>query len=659
LAKNDIVLIDAILRTRSAGATVRDPGEVFERFVIEEALKNYDLSGDEIDAGWIDGAHDGGIDAFYTLVNGRPLIDPGDFAWPRSSAEIKVILFTCKMRDSFAQAPLDAILATVQEVFDLEIPTPSLRGKYSKELRACRDAFTAAFEQLSLNRPTLSFDLIYACRGDTSLIGDSVAARGDQIAKLLTSYFSAATSSFTPLGAAELVDMHRQVRTFALDLPIQEYLTAADEGYVVLSRLTDYCNFVRDEQGRLRRYLFDSNVRAFLGANLVNRDIAQTLADPASPNFWWLNNGVTILATHASLVGKTLKMKDIQIVNGLQTTESLHRNLALVSEGQEDSRTLLVKVIVSADERVRDSVIRATNNQTAVETSSLRATDRIQQDIEEVLLTSDWYYERRTNFFRNEGRPDSRIISPLLMATGSVALFMKNPAASSKFKQRQMRAEGAYEVVYSDHYALKAWPVAAAFIRAAELAIARLSRSDHLATWRGPLAYVAAVSLLGSYAYSIQQLADVKQASITDRLMDDCWKLIRTATKGLGGGKISEVKMQRICDRLSESRKIAGHYGDGRRPLPTAPPTPQKRAGSPYLDSEQLLSDVSTTLPAQPWPVGVHNAVASTLGVESDRVKAAIQELIRRGKWLRQRDGIVYDKNGSEVSRDPTRAQPE
>ncbi|HDX4721256.1 TPA: AIPR family protein, partial [Enterobacter asburiae] len=38
----------------------------------------------------------------------------------------------------------------------------------------------------------------------------------------------------------------------------------------------------------------------------------------------------------------------------------------------------MVKVIVSNDESVRDQIIRATNNQTAVEQYSLHATERIQ-----------------------------------------------------------------------------------------------------------------------------------------------------------------------------------------------------------------------------------------------------------------------------------------
>jgi hypothetical protein len=55
----------------------------------------------------------------------------------------------------------------------------------------------------------------------------------------------------------------------------------------------------------------------------VNEDIKVTLLNIDSPDFWWLNNGVTILATGASVVGKSIQIEDIQIVNGLQTSESI------------------------------------------------------------------------------------------------------------------------------------------------------------------------------------------------------------------------------------------------------------------------------------------------------------------------------------------------
>lgn len=661
MAKNDVVLIDSVLQQLHAAAPNVEVGEHFERFVLEQVLKNFDFSKEEIEFGWTDGSHDGGIDGFYVLVNGRLLTDPTDFAWPRSGADIQVFLITCKHHSTFQQAPLDALLASVQELFDLTLSNTQLSGKYSSDIKRCREMFVAAFHQLSLYRPTISFNLYYASRGDTMLLGESIAARASQLKSLFHQYFSAASVEFTPLGASELVELHREVKSFALDLPVQECLTAGQEGYVVLARLRDYCKFVQDEKGALRRYLFDSNVRAFLGANLVNADIAETLACEAGPNFWWLNNGVTILATSASLVGKTLKLRDIQIVNGLQTTESIHRHFTKSAIPADGSRALLVKVIVSQDETVRDQVIRATNNQSAVEPAALHATDRIQRSIEEILLRNEWFYERRTNFYKNEGRSDGRIISPIVLATGAVALLLKNPLRSSKLRQKHIRSPEAYGTAYSEHFPLNAWPVVAALIRASENAIARahrvrrVSQGQHLAAWRGVLAYVAAVRAIGTFSYRHSELVELDTALLTDAFMDECWSTVSTAIGAPGSAKVSERQLINITAALEAKWGVIGQPADGRRALPSMV-GPQHVAGRlPDEEDEAFLAQLKKVLPPQPWKPGIHAAVAQQLGVAPRRVTNAIQLLIAHGTYMPQRDGVVYDRAGKEVARDPSR----
>ena len=57
--------------------------------------------------------------------------------------------------------------------------------------------------------------------------------------------------------------------------------------YVVLSSIKDFYNFISDPQGNLNRYLFDSNVRDYLGLNPVNSDILDSLKKQRgdAPNF--------------------------------------------------------------------------------------------------------------------------------------------------------------------------------------------------------------------------------------------------------------------------------------------------------------------------------------------------------------------------------------
>ena len=56
MAKNDIVLLDGILDQRTAeGFPSQKSDEVFEYLAFEQVLKDYDLSREEIEGGWVDG----------------------------------------------------------------------------------------------------------------------------------------------------------------------------------------------------------------------------------------------------------------------------------------------------------------------------------------------------------------------------------------------------------------------------------------------------------------------------------------------------------------------------------------------------------------------------------------------------------------------------
>jgi hypothetical protein len=296
MAKNDVILLDGIIDQRVASAwPSNERGEVFEFFVLEQVLKDYDLSAEELEAGWTDGRNDGGIDGLYVFVNGHLLEDAEDFVWPRSHAAIDVWLITCKHHPTFHQDSLDAIIATIQELFDLSTEAERLHGSYSNQLLELRSVFEAAYRRLSIGRPQLQFNVVYASRGDSSNIGESVLARARQIEATIAALFSSCSAQFVFVGAAELIASHRRSKTFSLNLPFIEHLATGKDSYVLLVRLEDYWRFFSDETGNLRRYLFDSNVRDFLGPNSVNDDIARSLRHADAPDFWWLNNGVTIL----------------------------------------------------------------------------------------------------------------------------------------------------------------------------------------------------------------------------------------------------------------------------------------------------------------------------------------------------------------------------
>lgn len=657
MAKNDLVLIDGIIdQRREDGHPSTDQGEVFELFALEEILKDYDLTTDELRFGWLDGRDDGGVDGFHIFVNGHLLEDSSEFNWPKSHALIEVWIITCKHHATFQQAPLDLLYSTIHEFFDLSLNNTDLKGSYSDDLIAARDLFSQAYRKLSIGRPTLKFKAIYASRGDTSDIGDSVKARAQQIESELETLFSSCEAEFQFIGATELVSSHRKTKSFSLDLPFLEHLATGKDSYVLLVRLEDYWKFVSDPNGHLRRYLFDSNVRDYLGSNQVNEEIAKSLDDPTAPDFWWLNNGVTILATAATVPGKTIQLQDIQIVNGLQTTETIFEHFAGGKTASKD-RALLVKIIVSSDEQARDRIIRATNNQSPVEISALRATDKIQRDIEEILERHDWYYERRKNYHRNIGKPFARFVTPVYLASAVVSLIFKNPVRASNLRSKFMRDQFGYEAVFSSAFPIEVWPALSNIYKQIDSnlgsALARDSIGERFITkWRPLIALLAVASRLKKFDYSQSELAQLSTASFSREEISKIWSLIADVSGDkIRRGKPGKQIIDTCCAAAANTFGLAGLEVVGRRDIPVQHVLPTKKIRSAQEPAEVLTPDfldmVEVLLPPQPWKPGIHIEVAEKLNCSKNKVSKAISQLMNDGRCLVQRDGIVYDSSGA------------
>jgi hypothetical protein len=57
---------------------------------------------------------------------------------------------------------------------------------------------------------------------------------------------------------------------------------------------------------------------------------------------------------------------------------------------------------------------------------------------------------------------------------------------------------------------------------------------------------------------------------------------------------------------------------------------------------EEIIESVAVRLPEQPWPSGIHKEVAEKLGLTATTAQRAIQELIKRGRFLHQKDGMLF-----------------
>lgn len=673
MAKNDAILLDGIIE-EIAAQELLNKGTAFELLAIQQILKSYDLTREELDSGWVDGANDGGIDGLYIFLNGN-LINDNDIPYiPKSNASFEIWIISCKHCDTFQQNALNTVYPSIEELLDFSKEESNLTGSYCDEIKEIRKRLITAYRKTASYLPSFKVNFVYSCRGDTSDIADNVRARGDQIGRLIAHYFSASASNVIYCGATELIEKFRKNRVI-LNLAYTDYLLSSDNGYVLLSSLKSYAKFITDESGNLRRYVFDSNVRDFLGTNRVNKDIEETLNNTTSPNFWWLNNGVTLLATSATRLGKidkeeVIQLTDVQIVNGLQTSQTLFYHLKNEKELSPDSQ-VLVKVIVSEDEAVRDKIIEATNNQSPIELASLKATDKLQKDIEQILATKNWYYDRRKNFYKNIGKPADRFVEPLLLAKAVVAIILKSPQTSIQLHSTFMADAAQYSAIFNENFPIEIWPKLAEIIKAVDKGIAASlphvneGESKTLTRWRGTVALCGIASLLGSFDYDIKKIITLSSSKITGdhfskifielrELADPHFKLKRIASRMQNGTPRTEY----VCKLFSEKNEISGIQVVGKWGLRnTSRNKPRNQANKVIPLNEDVIELVKDLLPQQPWPIGTHFHISEKAGLDKKYVQSAIQELIRRGVFQNQTDGVVYSPENIITAIDTTRVK--
>ena len=632
MAKNDLILIDSIIDDRlSREYPSNNRGEVFEWFSFEQIYKGDDLSSDEIENCWIDGRDDGGIDGFFIFVNDY-LFSGQDFSQlPKRNSELRISIVTCKHADTFKQNVVESILASTTELFDFSIDEDKLQGDYNIELLSKRKTLISLYRKLSTTLNRISFEFFYASRGDTSFIGGSIISRTNQIQQMISNNFSKASYCFKFIGSTELLQLYRNNQQYKITLKFEEELSSGDQRYIVLTNLSDYYKFVIDDNKKLRKYLFDSNVRDFMGFNKVNMDIMETLENSDSPDFWLLNNGVTILATSAANVGKELVIDNVQIVNGLQTTESIYRYFNKFDNKQDD-RKVLIKVIVTTDEGTRDQIIKATNSQTVVETQSLHATDKIQRDIEEILKKSNFFYNRRTNYYQNIGIEDPHILTPLYMAKAYIALIKHDVVRAIKLKQKFMNDSDQYQIVFNDSIPINLWPKLADIIVKTDKYLIKnrtgntLLIGGYLKSYRYVLSYLSISRLLGKTYYSENEFLNFNAEIYDERIMEDTLNVIKSTM-------IGEKRRKKINgpDYIKIKRRFVETYN-----IPDYTPRYKSSKTSEYsklksLCTVEIIKRVYDSLPDGGWKNGIHNEIASELNISSEMVSCAINMIFDSG----------------------------
>ena len=102
-------------------------------------------------------------------------------------------------------------------------------------------------------------------------------------------------------------------------MPVAESFATDDGSTVCLIKLKDYAEkLLTKADGGLQTRFLEPNVRDYNGkSNPVNKQIRTTLEEmsttPHQEDFWWLNNGITILSDECPVNGHKMTIKNPEV----------------------------------------------------------------------------------------------------------------------------------------------------------------------------------------------------------------------------------------------------------------------------------------------------------------------------------------------------------
>lgn len=457
--QNDYLLLESLIKAflKDNEIANHEESEVLELFSVYNLTKDYELTISELNESIVDGSLDGGIDAFILIINGKYIYsceEISDILFSENTT-INAIIIQAKSGRSFSEDVLNNLYISLPIILDLSHPHKDLLKRFNPKLAEKILTFRELWGKSAEYRCKIQISYFYVSKGDTKQLNRQILSKKDQILKISNEKIYGATIEFKFIGSRELLDLYMKKPTYRLainfkETPLPISFNDTEIGFIGVVTLKEFYHLIVDESDNIMEHIFEDNIRHFHGNNDVNKKIAKTLENDLKRDFWWLNNGITIIGSDFTQHGKTLYIDDLQIVNGLQTSFIIDKYFKLNKHklNGDVRRSILIKVIISKDKETTDKIIAATNNQTYVTSALLRATDDIQRDLEQFFLDKGYYYDRRKNYYRRQNKPLSKIFDIQYTAQCVHAILNRDPATSRSKPTSLIKDDSVYNNIF-------------------------------------------------------------------------------------------------------------------------------------------------------------------------------------------------------------------
>lgn len=533
--------------------------DYFEFFSASQILKNQGLSDDEVDNGIVGKGLDGGCDSIYLFLNNL-LITPDvvEHIYAPKDSILEMIIIQSKKTTSFGEDAVMKWKTISGNLLDLSKTTTDFTARYNADVLEAFTTFRDTYTRLITSRVKLKFRFYYATLA--SELHPNVILQAEELKDTIKGLFPNAVVEVTFVDSDALFDMYNAVIENRVNLKFADIpISPNQKNYIALVDLKSYFNFIVNDEGDVRKSFFDSNVRDYQGKNNVNSSISETLHRADDNDFWWLNNGVTVLASEATLVNnRELQIVNPEIVNGLQTSMEIYNYFSENREALEsEKRSILLRIIVPDNEESRDQIIFATNNQTNIPKATLRVTDPIHLQIEMYFKSRGLFYDRRKNYYKNQGRKPAEIVGVSFLAQCLITIFLKKPDYARARPSTLLNDEKTYNELYEKNNDLEVFYRVALLGKKIQKNVR--SGSDYSSAEKSDILYyvlyAVIADVLGKKNITPADIKNLDMDSVTDTLIEDIRNRVYEIYKQHGGnGRVAKSAefIQYIDNMLDE-----------------------------------------------------------------------------------------------------------
>lgn len=560
MSKNAQILLESLIEQEfQNNDNYSSISDYFEFFSASQILKNQGLSDDEVDNGIVGKGLDGGCDSIYLFLNNL-LITPDvveHISAPKDSI-LEMIIIQSKKTTSFGEDAVMKWKTISGNLLDLSKTTTDFMTRYNADVLEAFTMFRDTYTRLITSRVKLKFKFYYATLA--SELHPNVIQQAEELKDIIKGLFPNAVVEVTFVDSDALFDMYNAVIENRVNLKFADIpISPNQKNYIALVDLKSYFNFIVNDEGDVKKSFFDSNVRDYQGKNNVNSSISETLHRADDNDFWWLNNGVTVLASEATLVNnRELQIVNPEIVNGLQTSMEIYNYFSENREALEsEKRSILLRIIVPDNEESRDQIIFATNNQTNIPKATLRVTDPIHLQIEMYFKSRGLFYDRRKNYYKNQGRKPAEIVGVSFLAQCLITIFLKKPDYARARPSTLLNDEKTYNELYEKNNDLDVFYRVALLGKKIQRNVrsgsnfSSAEKSDILYY----VLYAVIADVLGKKNITPADIKNLNIDSVTDTLIEDIRNRVYEIYKQHGGnGRVAKSAefIQYIDNMLDE-----------------------------------------------------------------------------------------------------------